>query len=100
MDQNIKTKLPEIVNLFKRYGAEKAFLFGSAALDQMTHDSDVDFLFQFPKNMDYVLYANNYFGLLYELQDLLEHNVDLLAMETLSNPYLIQKIDSQKIQIV
>jgi len=100
MDINIKKKLPEITKLFKQYGAEQAFLFGSAALDQMNSKSDVDFLFQFPKNMDYVLYADNYFGLLYDLQDLLKLEVDLLAIETLSNPYLIQKIDSQKIQIV
>jgi hypothetical protein len=100
MDINIKKKLPEIIKLFKRYGAEQAFLFGSAALGQMNSESDVDFLFQFPKNMDYVLYADNYFGLLYDLQDLLKLEVDLLAIETLSNPYLIQKIDSQKIQIV
>jgi predicted nucleotidyltransferase len=100
MNKDIKSKLPEIAQLFKHYGAEKAFLFGSAALDQMSGDSDVDFLFQFPKNMDYILYANNYFGLLYDLQDLLKVEVDLLAIETLSNPYLIQKIDSQKIQIV
>lgn len=100
MDKQIENKLPEIIKLFQKYGAEKAFLFGSAAIDKRNDTSDIDFLFQFPKHIDYVVYADNYFGLLYDLQDLLKTEVDLLAIETLSNPYLIQKIDSQKIQLI
>ena len=50
--------------------------------------------------MDYVSYTNNYFEMQDALQALLKKEVDLVAEETLSNPYLIQQIDSQKIQLL
>ncbi len=50
--------------------------------------------------MHYETYANNYFALINSLQDLLKREVDLTAEKTLQNPFLIERIDSQKIQLV
>ena len=100
MDKSIEHHLPAIKDIFISHGAERAYLFGSAAKDTATEKSDVDFLFKFPSDMDFVDYADNYFEMLDELQLLLNKKVDLIAEETLSNPYLIQKIDSQKIQLL
>lgn len=100
MEKIIKDNLPEIQRLFKHYGAESAYLFGSAAVGNMNSSSDIDFLFNFPKNMHYETYANNYFDLMDSLQNLLKMNVDLTAEKTLQNPFLIEKINSQKIQLL
>jgi hypothetical protein len=100
MEKIIQDNLIEIKRLFKHYGAEKAFLFGSAAAGRLNKNSDIDFLFSFPKEMHYETYANNYFALINSLEMLLEREVDLIAEKTLQNPFLIEKIDSQKIRLV
>jgi len=100
MQPLIKNNLSQIQELMRLYGVEKAFLFGSAASGKMNADSDVDFLISFSSNMDFETYGNNYFKLLYALQDLLQVEVELVAEETLNNPYLIKSIDSNKLLVL
>ena len=100
MEKIISENLVEIKKVFKDFGAERAFLFGSAAIGNMKKDSDIDFLFSFPADMNYEIYANNYFKIIDSLEKLLSRNVDLVAEKTLKNPYLIEKINSQKIQLL
>ena len=83
-----------------QYGVERAYVFGSAIKGTMRPESDVDFLISFQPGLDYETYANNYFNLMHALQDLLKKDVDLLAEETVTNPYLIQSINRNKMQIV
>jgi uncharacterized protein len=89
--------LPVIRELMRQYGVIEAYLFGSAATGKMRDDSDVDFLISFPKDLHYTTYTNNYFNLLHALEDLLKKNVELVASETLSNPYLMESINNNKI---
>lgn len=96
----VANKLPQIKELFRKYQAERAYLFGSAATGKFNEKSDVDFLFSFPENIDYEVYANNYFGLLHELQTLLERDVELVAEKTLENPFLIESINQSKIALL
>ncbi|HLO45791.1 MAG TPA: nucleotidyltransferase domain-containing protein [Leadbetterella sp.] len=100
MEKLIVDNLAQIKHIFKEYGAESAFLFGSAAINNLEKESDIDFLFSFPVGMHYETYANNYFGLMDSLEKLLKREVDLVAEKTLKNPYLIEKINSQKIRIL
>ena len=82
------------------YGVNRAFAFGSAVKGPMREDSDVDFIISFPKSMDYETYANNYFALAHALEDLLKKNVDLVAEKTLKNPFLLESINSHKVQVL
>ncbi|MBP9152607.1 MAG: nucleotidyltransferase domain-containing protein [Flavobacteriales bacterium] len=100
MEVTIENKLNGIRKLFRKFGAERAYVFGSAAKNQMTADSDVDFLFSFPKDMDYIKYADNYFALADALEKLLGRKVDLVAEKTLHNPYLIESINESKVQLL
>jgi predicted nucleotidyltransferase len=100
MEAAIAQRLDDIQLLFRKYGAERAFVFGSAANGTMTADSDVDFLFSFPADMDYVIYSDNYFALAHALENLLGRKVDLVAEKTLKNPYLIQSIEKSKVQLL
>lgn len=84
----------------RSYGVEQAYVFGSAASGTMSADSDVDFLIRFHADMDFETYGNNYFNLLYALQDLLQKDVELVAEETLSNPYLIESINRNKLPVL
>ncbi|MFP5043110.1 nucleotidyltransferase family protein [Parasediminibacterium sp. JCM 36343] len=100
MEKIVAQHLEEIKKLFLHYGAESAYLFGSAAKDTATEKSDIDFLFSFPANLDYETYANNYFSLAHSLESLLNKRVDLVAEKTLQNPYLIESINESKIQLL
>jgi len=101
MEENIVLQnLSQIKQLMTQYGVERAYVFGSAIKGTMRPESDVDFLISFQPGLDYETYANNYFNLMHALQDLLKKDVDLLAEETVTNPYLIQSINRNKMQIV
>ena len=100
MQPLIKDILPQIQQLMRRYGVERAYLFGSAASANMTVRSDVDFVIRFSADMDFKTYGDNYFNLLYALQDLLKREVELVAEETISNPYLLESINRNKVSVL
>jgi predicted nucleotidyltransferase len=100
MHNIIQDNLSKIQHLMRRHQVTRAYAFGSAATDTMHQDSDVDFVIAFNDNLDYKSYSDNYFNLLYALQNLLEREVDLVAEETLSNPYLLQSINDQKVRVL
>jgi predicted nucleotidyltransferase len=100
MNSLVKSNLPEIKDLMRSYGVIRAYLFGSAAIDDMTDDSDVDFMVSFNPELNYTDYGNNYFQLIYALQKLLKKEVDIVAEETITNPFLLQTINSQKIAVL
>ncbi|MGI8952040.1 MAG: nucleotidyltransferase family protein [Chitinophagaceae bacterium] len=96
----IEQHLPEIKKLMRQHGVSKAYAFGSAIKNTMDENSDVDFIISFPENMDYETYGNNYFNLLYALQNLLNKDVELVTEKTLKNPYLLQSINQHKVQLL
>ena len=100
MEKTVAQNLPQIKLLMLQYGVEHAYLFGSAARDTMTEQSDVDFIIKFPDGMNYVNYADNYFALADALEALLHKNVDLVTEKTLKNPYLLQNINRHKLQLL
>ena len=99
-DNIITQHLPQIQQLMRQYGVQKAYAFGSAVKGTMHEGSDVDFIIKFPEDMHYETYADNYFALNDALENLLKRDVELVAEETLHNPYLIQSIDSHKVQLL
>lgn len=100
MSNIVQQYLPQIQNIMRKYGVQSAYAFGSAVKSTMNADSDVDFLIRFPADIDYETYANNYFALAHALEDLLKKRVELLAEETLSNPFLIESINSHKMAVL
>jgi predicted nucleotidyltransferase len=100
MNSLVESNLSEIKDVMRTYGVIRAYLFGSATIGNMSDDSDVDFMVSFNPDLSYTEYGNNYFQLIYALQKLLEKDVDIVAEETITNPYLLQSINSQKIALL
>lgn len=96
MDSTIAQHIEEIRDVCSRFKVKELFLFGSAAKGQTNEKSDVDFLVTFD---DVALeeYADNFFGLMYALQEVIQKNVDLVVSSSLTNPYLIESINETKI---
>ncbi|MDB5121996.1 MAG: putative nucleotidyltransferase [Mucilaginibacter sp.] len=100
MNSLIESNLSEIKDAMRSYGVIRAYLFGSAAIGNMSDDSDVDFMVSFNPDLSYTEYGSNYFKLIYALQKILKKDVDIVAEETITNPYLLQSINSQKIAVL
>ncbi len=97
MNSIVKEKLPQLVELCKKYRVERMYLFGSAARDDFDPErSDIDLLFAFSPELTIDEYGENFFELHFALDDLFGREVDLVAEETLSKPRLIESINRDK----
>ncbi|WP_342450683.1 nucleotidyltransferase family protein [Lunatimonas salinarum] len=74
-------------------------LFGSAAKSTMNEDSDIDLLVEFSNDIDVLEYADNYFSLLDQLQEILNRKVDLVSSKSLKNPILKKEVYQSKVDL-
>jgi len=70
-------------------------VFGSAAIDKISEESDIDILISF-KDISIERYTDNYFNLHDELENLFNRRIDLVTDKSLSNPYFIKSIEQTK----
>jgi uncharacterized protein len=94
----IKNNLETIRGLCKKHHVKSLYLIGSATSENgFNNDSDIDFLYRFRKeDIEEMEYADNFFDLLFELQDIVGRKVDLVAEEKMRNPYFIESINESK----
>ena len=88
--KNIQEKKADIINISQRYHAENIRIFGSVARGEATDKSDVDFLVSFLPNASLFDQA----GLIEELSQLLQRNVDVVSERAVS-PYLQETIKAE-----
>jgi predicted nucleotidyltransferase len=90
--KSLDSILPEIQISCRKYSVKKLEVFGSAASGDFGEDSDIDFLVEFED-----LFAPNisdkYFGLLEELENYCRRKVDLVEVNSITNPFFKQSID-------
>jgi predicted nucleotidyltransferase len=97
MNSIVKEKIPQLVELCKKYRVVRMYLFGSAARDDFDpKTSDFDFLIAFSPELDVLERGENFLALMFELDDLLGREVDLMTESQLRNPYLIANINKDK----
>ena len=99
MIELIQNKLDEIIAACKQHHVESISLFGSAAKNTMHEDSDIDLLVVFYDDIAVLEYADNYFSLLDQLQDILSRKVDLVSSKSLKNPVLKEEIYQSKVEL-
>lgn len=100
MQTLISKNISSIQTLLKKHGVISASLFGSATGNHFDEKSDIDLLVKFNPDLDIEAYSNNYFDLMYALQDLLKREVDIIAEETITNPYFAKSINQNKIALI
>ena len=103
MQHEIEKALPvlegcsgELRELCRSYGVSRLEVFGSAATGEFREgESDLDFLVEFlPSAAD--SYADSYFGLLEDLQELFGAPVDLVVSRAIRNPHFRQSVEETK----
>jgi len=98
MNQVVKDKLKDMIELCKIRGVRRLALFGSAAADSLDQSSnDLDLIVEF-KPMSPVQHADNYFGLMEDLQRIFGVPIDLVEMGPIRNPFFKQAV--AKTQVV
>lgn len=93
-----KNNIDEIKNKCRLYNVKNLYLFGSATRDDFNSESDIDLLVDFEN-----ISPEDYFEYYYNLKDFLsnyfQRDIDLLEFRALTNPYLIEGINNNKILI-
>jgi uncharacterized protein len=93
-----KKNIVEIEDKCKLYNVKNLYLFGSASRDDYNVSSDIDLLVDFediiPEN-----YLESYYNLKDFLSNYFKRKIDLLEERSLTNPYLIEEINKNKVLI-
>lgn len=93
----IEDKMAEVERLCVKYDVSRFEVFGSAATgeDFDPERSDVDFLVEF-RRTDAINAADQYFGLLEELEKVFRRHVDLVEPKAMRNPYFIKGVNETR----
>ncbi len=95
MINHLQTYLPQITAACQKYYVKHLYVFGSVLTPRFNEASDIDFLVEF-HSFPLTDYAEVFFGLMNELEDILVRKVDILEIKALKNPYFIQNIHETK----
>lgn len=99
MVELIENNIDKIIDVCKKHHVDSISLFGSAAMNTMSEDSDIDLLVEFSDEIDVLDYADNYFSLKDQLQDMLDRKIDLISNRSLKNPVLKEEVFRSKVDL-
>ena len=85
----------KISKLCEKHKVKHLFAFGSVLTNKFSDASDVDLLVDI-NSQDPITYAENYFELKFDLENLLKRKIDLLEERALKNKYFIENINKSK----
>lgn len=91
----IQKYLLEIEALCDKYFVAELYVFGSVLTENFNPKSDIDFLVRF-SGVNPTEYFDNYMDLKENLENLFSRKIDLVEIQTLKNPVLIQSIERNK----
>jgi len=94
--QSFQSKIPTVIELFKKHKIKSAYLFGSVLTDQFDEQSDIDLLVSFMDYSSPLEVGQSIWDLEDALEVLTARKVDLLTERSLKNPYFIQELNNTK----
>lgn len=95
----IEMNIDKIIALCKKYKVAKLWVFGSILTPRFNDDSDVDFSVNFDAetiNKEGLDWADIFFGLMHELEELFGRRIDLVCDDEVRNKYFRHELDSTK----
>jgi hypothetical protein len=94
----ISDNIEQISTLCASRKVRRLVAFGSVCTERFCPASDIDLLIAF-KPMEFGEYADNFFCLADEFEQLLQRKVDLLTENSLANPFFIEAVSRTKVKI-
>lgn len=95
----ITNNIDQIKAICQEHKVKELYVFGSAAKNEMSEDSDVDFSVDFDE-INEKDFANNYFSLMEKFQILFKRNVDFVTEKFLVNKYFIRELNKNKVKLI
>jgi len=96
MNSLIEKNRTSLTQLCEKHKVKRLEIFGSAATGEFSEQtSDLDFLVEFDRT-DEMNLADQYFGLLEDLQDLFGCDIDLVMTRAMRNPYFIESVNQTR----
>jgi uncharacterized protein len=92
----LNSNIDTINALCNKYHVRTLFAFGSVSRDELKPESDIDLVVDID-NSDPLSYSDDYFGLKFQLEQLLSRQIDLLELRAIKNQYLKQNIENTKV---
>lgn len=94
----ITLNIDSIKGLCAKYHVKSLFAFGSITRGELKPNSDIDLIVDIDSS-DPLSYSDDYFGLKFQLEELLKRQIDLLELKAIKNQYLKQNIDNTKVLV-
>jgi len=98
MQRLLADNMEKIKALCMAHNVKNLFAFGSICTGSFSDKSDVDLLISF-NPMDFGDYADTYFELADQFEELFDRPVDLITEKSLKNPFFINSVNQTKILI-
>jgi predicted nucleotidyltransferase len=80
------------------HNVEELYTFGSILTDKFTAESDIDFIVLI-RSEDPIEYAEHYFELKFELENIFNRKIDLLEQKAIKNKRFEELINRQKVLV-
>ena len=96
--QELSKHIDQIKNLCSLYKVKSLFAFGSVTTDNFRPDSDIDLVIEI-EDKDPISYSESYFNFKFQLEQILQRQIDLLEQKAIKNPFLKEQIDKTKVLI-
>lgn len=99
MNGILRTDGPKLERICRKHRVRHLELFGSAATISFDSEkSDIDCLVEF-EELTPVAHADAFFGLMEDLEQLFNREVDLVERRAIRNPYFLEAIEQQRITL-
>ena len=96
MIQLIERHRDDLESLCRRHHVATLEVFGTAAGETLDSNAgDLDFLVRFQPTEEMTA-ADQYFGLLFDLQGLFDRDVDLVCTDAMKNRYFIEEVNKSR----
>lgn len=96
MDKLIEEHIEELQDISRKNSVAELYVFGSAVSNEFYDQSDIDFAYVLKEDLSPIEYGDAFFGLLEDLENLFERNIDLLSYRVVKNPIFKQELDRTK----
>lgn len=96
MDKLIEEHIEELQDICRKNSVAELYVFGSAVSNEFSDQSDIDFAYVLKEDLSPIEYGDAFFGLLEDLENLFERNIDLLSYRVVKNPIFKQELDRTK----
>ena len=90
--------ISQIIKLCELNTVNSLFAFGSVTTDKFSSDSDIDLVVDI-NDSDPISYTDKYFNLKFQLEKLLQREIDLLEEKAIRNKFLKSEINRTKVLI-